>query len=104
MTRQETPIAAGTPALAALAAFPAIPRPLRSICACAMAANPAERYRSAAALGDDVARYRAGQAVHAHREGAFERAARLATVDPTPIFLVLAYMIMRALVALTVGR
>jgi len=104
LTRQETPIATGTPALAALAASPAIPRPLRSICACAMAANPVDRYRSAAALGDDVARYRAGQAVHAHRESAFERAARLATVYRTPIFLVLAYMIMRALVALTVGR
>jgi serine/threonine protein kinase len=104
LTGRETPLAPGLPALAALAGFPSIPRPLRSICACALAADPVDRYRSASALGEDVARYRAGQAVAAHRESAVERATRIARVYRAPIFLVLAYMVMRALVAFTVGQ
>ena len=79
-----------------------IPRPLWSICARAMAESPDDRYSSASALGDDVARYRAGQAVQAHRETSFERAARVAKVYRTPIVLVLTYVIMRALVAFAV--
>ena len=80
-----------------------VPPPLRSVCARAMAASPVDRYPSASALGDDVARYRAGQAVQAHRESLLERATRVATIYRTPILLVLAYMIMRAIVAFTAG-
>jgi serine/threonine protein kinase len=88
----------------ALERAPSIPRPLWSVCTRALAARPDDRYVSASALREDVARYRAGQAVHAHRETAFERTARLAKVYRTPILLVVAYMIMRALFALAVGR
>jgi serine/threonine protein kinase len=77
-----------------------VPRPLRSMCARAMADDPADRYPSAAALAEEIARFRAGRAVLAHRESLLERGSRLAHVYQTPILLVLAYMIMRALVAL----
>jgi serine/threonine protein kinase len=82
-----------------LAALTAIPRPLRSICGRALEENPEDRYPSAAALRDDIARFRSGQSVRAHRENALERTARLARVYRTPLLLILAYMIMRALVA-----
>jgi serine/threonine protein kinase len=81
----------------------ATPRPLRSICARALAADRDARYRSAAELGDDIARYRAGEAVRAHRESWLEHTIRVATVYRMPILLVLTYMIMRALIAWTTG-
>ena len=74
-------------------------KPLESIAARAMAADPEQRYSSVDALRADVARYRAGTAVEAHRETLLERAARLGRVYRTAILLVLAYIIMRALVA-----
>lgn len=81
----------------------AVPRPLRSICARALAADHGERYRSAAELGDEIARYRAGDAVLAHRETALERTVRVARRYRMPILLVLTYMIMRALIAFFAG-
>jgi len=80
-----------------------IPRPLRSICAHALATAPRDRYATAAELGEDIARFRAGQAVRAHRETAIEKAARITKLYRLPILLVLSYMIMRALVALATG-
>jgi serine/threonine protein kinase len=94
----------GTPALTSVAGLKSIPGPLRSICARALAASPADRYPSAAALGEDVARFRAGHAVRAHRETGLEQVARLARTYRTPILLVLAYIVMRALVAFTTGH
>jgi serine/threonine-protein kinase len=85
------------------ASLTAAPPPLRSICARALAADHRERYRSAAELGEEIARYRAGDAVRAHRETALERAVRVARRYRMPILLVLTYMIMRALVALIAG-
>jgi serine/threonine protein kinase len=104
LSNQDAPIADGASAASALARFPSIPRPLRSICARALAADPASRYPSAAALGEDVARYRSGAAVLAHRETPLERTVRIAKVYRTPILLVLAYMIMRTVVAFMTGR
>jgi hypothetical protein len=104
LANHERPIGPGMTASTALAGLAAIAPPLRSICARALAESPADRYPSATALGDDVARYRAGQAVQAHRETAFERAARIAKVYQAPILLVLAYMVMRAFVALATGH
>jgi eukaryotic-like serine/threonine-protein kinase len=86
-----------------LAALTSIPRPLRSICGRALAVDHRERYPSAAELGEDVARYRAGEAVRAHRETTLERVSRVAKLYRTPIVLVLTYMVMRALIALTTG-
>ncbi len=95
---------AAMPASAALAGSASIPRPLRSICARALAEDPDHRYASATALGEDVARFRAGQKVDAHRENVWERTSRVARVYQVPILLVLAYMIMRTIVAFVIGR
>lgn len=75
-------------------------RPLVAICARALASEPAERYQTVTALADDVAAYRAGRAVEAYRETVFERIGRFIRTYRTAILLVLAYMIMRAAVAI----
>jgi serine/threonine protein kinase len=80
-----------------------VPRQLRAICARALAPDRRDRYASAAALSADIARYRAGQAVDAHPETFLERTRRVAWAYRTPIFLVLAYMVMRVIVAVTAG-
>jgi serine/threonine protein kinase len=80
-----------------------VPRPLRSICARALAADRGSRYSSVTELAEDIARYRAGEAVRAHRENLLERTSRVATVYRMPILLVVTYMIMRALIAWTTG-
>jgi serine/threonine protein kinase len=91
-------------AAAAIAARRGIPRPLRAICARALAPEPTGRYPSVAALAEDVARYRANRAVEAHRENPLDRARRFGRTHRTAIVLVLAYLIMRALVAFATGR
>jgi serine/threonine protein kinase len=78
-------------------------RPLRSVCARAMATDRDGRYPTVVALRDEIARFRAGRAVAAHRETAFEKASRVARVYRMPILLVLTYMTMRALVAIIAG-
>jgi len=74
LSNQEIRIEPGGALPAILGESSSIPRPLRSICARALAGRPAERYASATALGEEVSRYRAGQAVEAHSETVFERA------------------------------
>jgi serine/threonine-protein kinase len=74
--------------------------PLASIARRATSADPASRYASVADLAADVRRFADGQAVLAHREGAFERAARVARVYRTPIALVLTYLAVRLLLLL----
>lgn len=90
-------------AFATLAGLRSIPRPLRSICARALATDQRDRYASAAELGEDIARYRAGEAVDAHPETALERVSRVAKRYRMPILLVLTYVIMRALIAFIAG-
>jgi serine/threonine protein kinase len=80
-----------------------VPAPLRSVCARAMASDRGDRYASAAELGEEIARFRAGHAVRAHRETALEKAIRLAKLYRMPILLVLTYVVMRAVVALVAG-
>jgi serine/threonine protein kinase len=81
----------------------ATPRPLRSICARALAADSRDRYPAVTDLGGEIARYRAGAAVRAHVETIVERASRLAKVYRMPILIVVSNVIMRALVAWIVG-
>ena len=50
-------------------------------------------------LADDVARFREDQAVSVHREGPVERARRFVRTYEMPILLVLAYILMRAVIA-----
>ncbi len=75
-------------------------RPLVAICARALASEPDKRYPSVTMLANDVAAFRAGRAVEAYRETVFERIGRFARTYRTAILLVLAYMVMRAAVAI----
>jgi hypothetical protein len=51
-------------------------------------------------LAADVARFRERQAVSVHAEGPLERTVRFIRTYQTPILLVLAYIVMRALIAI----
>ena len=79
-----------------------VPRPLRAVCAKAMAPSAGDRYDSAVALADDVARFRTGDPVSAYREPVIERVWRLARKYRVAVLLVLAYLVMRTIVALLV--
>jgi serine/threonine-protein kinase len=81
-----------------------VPRPLSAICGRALANDAGARYQTVAALAADVAAYRAGRSISAYRETVLERTVRFGRAHRTAILLVLAYMIMRALVALVAGR
>jgi serine/threonine protein kinase len=74
--------------------------PLKSICRCALSASPADRYPTVERLAEDVARFREGQSVSVHPEGPIVRVRRFVRAYQTPILLVLAYIVMRALIAL----
>jgi len=76
-----------------------VAKPLAAICTKALAANPDDRYSTAAALGEEIARHRAGLSVAAYREGAIERLLRFERTYRAAILLVVGYIIMRALVA-----
>jgi serine/threonine protein kinase len=76
-----------------------IPRPLKSICRCALSESPSDRYPSVTTLAADVARFRERQAVSVHAESPLERTGRFIRTYQTPILLVLAYIVMRALIA-----
>lgn len=80
-----------------------VPKPLRAICARALSADPEDRYDRVSAVADDIARYRAGDAVLAYEENVFERLTRLARAYRVAILLVLGYMVMRVAVALASG-
>jgi eukaryotic-like serine/threonine-protein kinase len=73
------------------------PAPLFAISRKARSADPEARYQTAMQLGDDVARYLDGLAVQAYPENLFERTRRLTVKYQTPILLVLAYLLMRAM-------
>jgi serine/threonine protein kinase len=79
-------------------------RPLAAIRRRAMAAEPEARYPKVEELAADLARYLAGLPVGAHREGLLERAGRFVRRYRTPILLILAYLVMRALLILWLGR
>ena len=78
-------------------------RPLASIVARAMAADPSVRYPTVAALAHDARRFVDGEAVSAHPETLVDRAQRFAWTYRTPIGLVLAYLAMRMLLLLWRG-
>lgn len=80
-----------------------LPKRLRAICARSMAADVHDRYENVDALVTDLARFRSGQPVEAYPETLFDRAVRLASNYRVPLLLILAYLIMRVIVALSVG-
>jgi serine/threonine protein kinase len=71
--------------------------PVASIWAKALAAEPADRYPSAAALAADITRFLDGEPVLAHRESLGERAGRIFRKYQTAITLVLTYLLIRFL-------
>ncbi len=81
-----------------------IPRPLQAIRSRAMAAEPEERYPGVRELSSDLGRYLDGLSVAAYRESLLEQAARLFRRYRAPILIVLAYLLMRALLILILGR
>jgi len=83
---------------------PGIPRPLESIVSRAMAADPSDRYESARMMGDDLDRYLDGLPVSAHRETVLEKAGRVIGRNKALFWLVLAYLVMRAIILATTGR
>jgi len=86
-----------------LAGLPAPLRPLRAIWRKAMAPIPGDRYASAQALAEDVARYLDAQPVDAYKEPLLEKGRRIIAKYQTPILLVLAYLAMRILFLVTRG-
>lgn len=94
----------GLGALLEAVAPPPLPRRLAAIVARAKHVDPGARYQTAAAMADDLGRYRDGAPVAAYRESVFERGARIAYRYRVPIGLVLAYMLMRVLLMVALGR
>ena len=86
-----------------LARLEALLRPLRAIWRKAMAPIPGDRYPSAQALAEDVARYLDAQPVGAYEEPLLEKGRRIVAKYQTPILLVLAYLAMRILFLVTRG-
>lgn len=82
----------------------ALPRPLLAICAKATAESPNARYTQVAELAADVSLYLDGQPVSAYAENFWERFRRFYKRHNVAIFLVTAYLIMRALVLLFFHR
>lgn len=78
---------------------PRVPRRLRAIISMCLAIAPAHRYPDASAVVADLARYRAGEAVHALPETLVDRAVRFGVKHHTIILLIAAYLLMRAAVA-----
>lgn len=76
------------------------PRRLAAIARRCLASDPLDRYPDAGAVSDEIARFRAGGAVAAYREGLLDRVGRWVVRYRTPILLVLAYLLMRILIAL----
>ena len=74
------------------------PRALAAIVRRATAADPGQRYPSAAALGEDVRAFLDGLPVAAYRAGPLERLGQLASRHRVAILLFSAYIIMRALI------
>ena len=76
-----------------------VPRRLRAIADKCAQPHPRDRYSNAADLVADLSRYRAGLPVSAHRDTLAERAALWFTKYQTLVFLIAAYLVMRALLA-----
>lgn len=74
-----------------------VPRRLNAICEKAMAPDGRDRYKDVSKLAQDVSCFLLGEPVAAYREGLLERTGRWAVKHRTPIALVLAYLLMRAL-------
>ena len=84
---------------------PTVAPALEAIVRRAMELDPDRRYGSAEELSADVSRYLDGERVLAHEEGLLDRARRVVVRYRTPILIVLAYVVVRAvLIVFGFGR
>ena len=81
-----------------------LPKRLESIARRATAPDRDQRYPDAVAFADDIRRFQDGDPVSAHREGTLERLERIVGRYRTPILLVLAYLLLRALFIIFTNR
>jgi eukaryotic-like serine/threonine-protein kinase len=79
------------------------PPPLRAIAAKAQAPDPALRYGGVRELARDVSDHLSGLPIRAYREGPLERLVRLARKHRTPLLVILAYLVMRAILLFGLG-
>jgi len=103
ITRADPPVEPGADMDQGLRGHKSIPKRLRAICTKAMSVDRERRYAGAGELAADIRRFGAGLPVEAYPESVWERAGRLIVIYRTPILLVLAYLIMRLVVALVSG-
>jgi len=76
------------------------PKPLAAIARRASAAQADQRYDSVQLLARDIAQYRDGEPVTAYQESFLERLARFYSRYRVPIVLLVAYLIVRVILAL----
>jgi len=81
-----------------------ISRPLAGIIAMATSRRMEDRYGTVEDLTADIDRLQAGLPVAAYREGLLDRLERIFNKYRTPIFLVLAYLLMRVLLLIFAKR
>ena len=81
-----------------------IPRSIEAVSMKALAKLHEVRYNSAREIADDVVRFLDGKPVSAYRENIIERAGRWAGQNRFIVLLILAYLLMRLIVLLSVGR
>lgn len=77
-----------------------VPKRLAAICAMAMALHREQRYADAAALSREIDRFLEGRQIVAYRENLAERALRWIDRHRFLVYLVLAYLLMRAILIL----
>jgi serine/threonine-protein kinase len=82
----------------------ALPRSLAAIIRRARALDPPARYPSAIELARDVAAYLDHEAVSAYREGPLERSGRFLVKHQFVVWLVVGYLVLRALVFFSTKR
>jgi serine/threonine protein kinase len=81
-----------------------LPRPLDAICARAIAERKEDRYTRARALADDIIRFLDGQPVSAYRESIIERIGRFVRKNLFVVVLIVAYLLMRLVIFLSLGN
>jgi hypothetical protein len=79
-----------------------IPRSIEAVAMKAMSIQRSDRYRGAQEIAEDILRHLDGRPVSAYRENVFERAGRWSSQNRYILMLVLAYLIMRLIIFLSV--